>query len=159
MHSMPDDVATLHLIAGKIGSGKSTLAARLGGSRRTVVISEDQWLAALYGDVIHSVADYARYAERLRNAMEPHVIGLLGNGLSVVLDFPANTVAVRSWMHTLVSRAGCAHRLHYLDVPDDICHPFSATEEQFDRITQHFVEPSADEGFDIVLYRHDEADG
>jgi predicted kinase len=103
--------------------------------------------------------------------MEPHVIGLLGNGLSVVLDFPANTVAVRSWMHTLVSRAGCAHRLHYLDVPDDICrsrlrarnaagnHPFSATEEQFDRITQHFVEPSADEGFDIVLYRHDEADG
>lgn len=46
--------ATLHLLCGKIASGKSTLAAELSAAPGCVVISEDQWLAALYKDEMQS---------------------------------------------------------------------------------------------------------
>lgn len=49
---------TLHLLCGKIASGKSTLSAKLAASPATVLVSEDRWLAVLYANEIHSVADY-----------------------------------------------------------------------------------------------------
>jgi predicted kinase len=53
--------------------------------------------------------------------MRPHVVGILRQDLSVVLDFPANTVKWRSWMRSLINEANVAHELHFLDVPDVIC--------------------------------------
>jgi predicted kinase len=157
--------ATLHMLCGKIAAGKSTLTAELGRRPRTIVVSEDQWLAALYPGEMASVADYVRCSGRLRNAIEPHLVALLQAGLSVVLDFPANTVANRAWMRGVFERAGSAHQLHYLDVPDDVCkarllarnasgaHLFAATDEQFELITSRFVAPAPDEGFSIVIHR------
>ena len=161
---MSEEETTLHLLVGKICAGKSTLAAALGRAPRTVVVSEDAWLSALFGDEMQTVADYVRCAAKLRAAMEPHLIALLRVGLSVVLDFPANTPATRGWMRGLFETAGCAHRLHFLDVTDDICklrlqqrnaegtHAFTVSEEEFDRISSHFVAPSDDEGFEILVY-------
>lgn len=91
----------LHFLCGKIGAGKSTLAAQLASRPRTVLISEDAWLAALYPGEIREVADYARCAGRLRQAMGGHVAALAAAGLSVVLDFPANTRASRGVMAAL----------------------------------------------------------
>ena len=156
---------TLHLLCGKIAAGKSTLAAALADVPGTVMVREDEWLSRLYPDEMASVADYVRCSARLRNAIGPHVTALLRAGLSVVLDFPANTPAYRAWMRGIFQAAGSAHQLHYLDVPDDVCkarlrarndagtHEFAATDAQFDLITRHFVAPAAEEGFDIVLHR------
>lgn len=155
----------LHLLCGKPASGKSTLTARLSQTAKTVVIAEDDWLATLYGDQMTALPDYVRCSARLRDAIAPHVTALLRAGVSVVLDFPANTVETRRWMRSLVVASGAAHRLHYLDVPDALCkarlrarnasgnHPFAVTEAQFDRIAEHFVPPSEDEGFDILRHR------
>jgi len=162
---MSSNDPTLHLVCGKIAAGKSTLAARLGAAPRTVVIGEDAWLASLYPAEMARVADYVRCSARLRQAMGPHVIGLLNAELSVVLDFPANTLASRAWMRRLFEVAGVAHQLHYLDVPDDVCrarlrarnaggkHPFAVSDEQFDHITSQFLTPSPAEGFDVSVYR------
>lgn len=156
--------AVLHLLCGKIAAGKSTLAASLAVAPDVVLISEDAWLARLYPDEIHSVADYVRCAARLRTAMAPHVEGLLRAGLSVVLDFPANTVANRAWMRGIIDRSGAAHQLHVLDVPDETCrarlrhrnaaggHDFAASDADFDIISSYFVAPAADEGFNIRRY-------
>ena len=161
--------ATLHLLVGKISAGKSTLASKLGRSPATVVISEDEWLATLFGEEMHSVSDYVRFSSRLRLAMEPHLISLLQSDISVVLDFAANTVDARAWMREVFEKADCDHRLHFLDVPDDVCrarlcrrnavgdHPFTVSDEQFDFITGHFVAPSAEERFQVITYRHDES--
>ena len=112
-----------------------------------------------------SLADYVRNSTRLRHAMAPHLVALLRTGVSVVLDFPANTLVSRAWIRTLVEEAGVAHQLHYLDVPDGICkarlrqrdaggeHEFIVSDEEFDLFTRHFVAPSPDEGFNIVLHR------
>ena len=162
---MPMNQATLHLLCGKIAAGKSTLTAQLGSLPNTIVISEDHWLSRLYAGQMNSVADYIRCSALLRDAIGPHLVTLLQNGVSVVLDFPANTLANRAWMRTIFEAAESAHQLHFLDVPDAVCkarlrernargdHEFAATDEQFDLITSHFVVPTSDEGFDIVVHR------
>jgi predicted kinase len=118
---MSSNEAVLHLLCGKIAAGKSTLSAELGRQPQTIVVSEDQWLASLYPGEIVSLADYVRCAARLREPMEPHLVALLRAGLSVVLDFPANTVTSRAWMRRLFDEAEVEHRLHRLDVPDAVC--------------------------------------
>ena len=159
--------STLHLLCGKIASGKSTLAARLGASDGTVVIAEDVWLNALFGDQMSTVSDYVRCAAKLRAAIGPHVAALLNAGVSVVLDFPANTIETRQWARGILDGTEAAHQLHLLNVPDEIClarlqarnaegdHPFAATEDQFRQITRHFVPPSPDEGFHIMTHSLD----
>lgn len=155
---------TLHLLCGKIASGKSTLTAELGRAAHTVVIAEDDWLGALFADEMTTVRDYVRAAEKLRRVMGPHVTALLNAGVSVVLDFPANTVETRAWMRHVLEGTGADHVLHLLDVPDEVClarlnarnaagdHAFAATEAQFRQITQHFAPPTPDEGFNVLRH-------
>jgi predicted kinase len=160
--------ATLHLLCGKIAAGKSTLAAKLAEAPLTVIVSEDKWTAPLFGSEMRTVEDYVRCSAKLRAAMAPHLVDLLKAGVSVVLDFPANTLANRAWMKGIAEAAGVTHTLHWLDVPDEICrarlrarnasggHEFAATDEQFDLITSYFVPPSAEEGFVVVEHRSEE---
>jgi predicted kinase len=155
----------LHLLCGKICAGKSSLAAQLAEAPLTVIVSEDRWLAALFRDEMRTVEDYISCAAKLRRAMAPHLVDLLKAGTSVVLDFPANTLANRAWMKGISEAAGAVGLLHYLDVPDDTCrarlharndggaHEFAATDEQFDLITSYFVPPTAEEGFEILVHR------
>lgn len=162
---MPADGPVLHLLCGKIAAGKSSLAAKLAEAPLTVIVSEDEWLSRLFGSEMATVEDYVRCAAKLRAAMAPHLVALLRAGMSVVLDYPANTLANRAWMRSIFEAARVAHQLHWLDVPDEICrarlharnaggaHEFAANDEQFDLITSYFVPPSAEEGFNIVVHR------
>lgn len=161
---MSNPLPTLHLLCGKIASGKSTLAKELAKTPDTVILSEDTWLAHLYPDDIKTVADYVRCASNLRGAIGPHVTDLLLIGVSVVLDFPANTVANRKWMRSLIDRVESEHVLHFLDVSDDKCltrlrarntsgtHAFVVADTEFDLITSYFVAPQQEEGFNIIRY-------
>lgn len=161
---MPQSRPTLHSVCGKAASGKSTLAAGLGKEPHTVVISEDDWLAALFAGEMTALQDYVRCSARLQAAMGPHISALLRSGVSVVLDFQANTGARRQWLHSLAQAADAAHTLHFLDVPDELClarlrarnaggsHPFTLSEEQFHQLSKHFAVPAPEEGISIVTY-------
>lgn len=158
---------TLHLLCGKIAAGKSTLAAKLASSRGTVLIAEDDWLNALFADDMSTASDYLQCASRLREILGPHISSLLNAGVSVVLDFQANTVESRVWMHDILETTNASHQLHVLAPPDDVClerlrnrnkqgdHPFAVTEAQFFQFSKHFVAPSPDEGFDIVVHEEE----
>ena len=153
--------ATLHMLCGKIASGKSTLAARLAAAPGAVLLSEDHLLARLYPGEILSLEDFVRCSGRLRAAIGPHVEALLRAGVSVVLDFQANTPASRAWMRGLFERAGAGHVLHWLDASDAAClarlrarnaagaHDYQVSDEDFAVFTRHFVPPGADEGFEV----------
>lgn len=161
---MSQNTPTMHMLCGKIAAGKSTLAHRLADEPDTVLLSEDVWLSRLYPDEIRSLQDYVDRSAKLRGVLGPHIEGLLRNGLSVVLDFPANTQDQRRWMRGLIDNADAAHVLHYLELPDEICkarmrqrnaagtHPFAPDETDFDRIVKHFAPPSEDEGFTVKCY-------
>jgi predicted kinase len=156
---------TLYLLCGKIGAGKSTLARQLAARPATLLIGEDHWTSTLFAGDLRTIEDYGRLSARLRTAMTPHIVDILRQGLSVVLDFPANTVRQRAWMRALVAEAGVPHELHVLDVPDSICrqrlhqrnaageHPFQVTDAEFEQFTRYFVPPSADEGFNVIVHR------
>lgn len=155
---------TLHMLCGKIAAGKSTLSAELRQIPLTIVISEDSYLKRLFDSEINNVSDYIRCSQRLRDAVSPLIQDLLRMGVSVVLDFPANTHATRSWMRTLFESTGADHRLHFLDVSDEVCkarlrarnatksHDFAASDTEFDQITSYFVPPSEAERFNVIRY-------
>ena len=152
------DRPTLHLLCGKAGAGKSTLAARLADHPDTILLSQDHWTATLWPGELLTVADYIERAARLNAAMTPHLVELLRAGLSLVLDWPANTVAGRAWMRGLADEAGVQCTLHWLDLSDDAAwsrcetrnaagdHPYRMTRAQFDEITGYFQPPTAGGG-------------
>lgn len=164
---MHTQTPVLHILCGKIASGKSTLAARLATEPGNVLIAEDAWLNALFAEELQTLQDYRRCSLRLRSIMAPHVTALLKIGVSVILDFPANTHDQRRWFKEIVEMSGVSHNLHFLDVRDEVCltrmrarnvagdHPFAVTDAQFHEFTSYFTAPSADEGF--VVVRHGDA--
>ena len=129
-----------------------------------MILSEDHFLSTFYEGDMTSVADYVRNSARLRAGLEETVVQLLGAGVSVVLDFAANTPDQRAWMMQIVQAAKCDHVLHFLDVPDEICrsrlharnatgdHPFQVNDDQFDWISSHFSPPHEKEGFNVRVY-------
>lgn len=155
---------TLYLLCGKIAAGKSTLARRLAARAATLLISEDHWTSHLFADELKTIDNYGRLSKRLRAAMGPHIVDILRQGLSIVLDFPANTVTQRAWMRSLIAEANVAHELHLLDVPDTICrqrlrqrndggeHPFHVSDVEYDLFTRYFVPPAPEEGFNVVVH-------
>lgn len=156
---------TLYLICGKMAAGKSTFAKELADRRHALLLSEDRWLADLYPDEVHDVASYVQFSNRLKGALESHIENLLHRGVSMVLDFPANTLRQREWMRGLITKTGAPHELHYLIVPDDVCKSRLArraleqpgraatdTVEMFDRITAHFQAPTPEEGFNLIRH-------
>lgn len=164
--SMVSTSPVLHMLCGKIAAGKSTLAKKLGSETGTVLVAEDDWLHALFSEEMSSASDYVRCASKLRSIMAPHISSLLNAGVSVVLDFPANTIETRNWMRSILEETNASHQLHVLCVSDELClrrlrrrnaegdHLFAATEEQFHRFSRHFVAPTPEEGFNLVT--HDE---
>lgn len=159
----------LHLICGKVAAGKSTLAAKLSAQPKIICLSEDDWLEALFSDQMKTLDDYLRCAAKLQVIVAPHVVSLLEAGVSVVLDFPANTQSQRRWLKGIAETARVPHILHFLDVPNEVClsrlharnaagaHPFMVSDADFHAVTDHFVAPVADEG--VVVYRYDDASG
>jgi predicted kinase len=159
---MSTSKATLHMLCGKIAAGKSTLSARLGQAEKTLVISEDRWISQLYGPELRTLADFFVRCDRLRATLAPHIIDLLRAGVSVALDFHANTVRSRLWMRMLFEEAAASHQLHFLDVPDEICrarmHARKAaggdgvSDAEFDHVTSFFIPPDPSEGFNVIRY-------
>jgi len=161
---MPSERATLFLISGKIAAGKTTLADVLAKRPLTVLVSQDHWLSSLYSAELETLDDYRRCSARVRAALQPHIESLLQKGVSVVMDFPANTLDQRAWLRGLFEAAEADHELHYLDVANEVCrkrlhernqrgeHPFQVSDAQFDEFTSHFMPPTADEGFNVITH-------
>jgi predicted kinase len=159
------DKPTLHFFCGKAGAGKTTLAARLSVEHRAVLLSEDIWLARLFGDEMKTFDDYIRLSRRLRLAVGPLCVDLLRSGQSLVLDFQANTKAGRGWFRSVFEQAGAAHVLHFVDTPNELCLARIArrnlerpegshhlTKADFDHVTSYFQPPTPDEGFNVEVH-------
>lgn len=160
--------AKLMFLCGKMAAGKSTLARELAERENAVLLVQDEFLDSLYPGEITDIPGFVKCSSRLKSALEPHIGALLARGMSVVLDFPANTKAQRAWFRGIFERAKVAHELHYVEASDAVCKsqlkdrsqnlppgtPWT-TEAEFDAITAYFQPPSGDEGFNVV--RHERA--
>lgn len=161
---------TLYIFCGKMGAGKSTRARELATQKNAVLLSEDDWLHALYPDQITSLEDYIHYANLLKPQIKQLAQSVLATGADVVMDYPANTLAQRAWLRRIFSEIAAPHLLVYLPVPDQVCleriqlrrlsEPSRAatdTEAMFHAVTKHFVEPTPKEGFALTVLQPDES--
>lgn len=150
-----------------MAAGKSTLARKLAGQMGAVLLVQDEFLAKLFPGEIVDIPTFVRYSTRLREALEPHICALLTQGLTVVLDFPANTQSQRAWFRHLFECTGVAHELHFVDVSNEVCKrqlrersrhlpegSAFTSEAEFEAITAYFQAPSDEEGFNVVLHGH-----
>jgi predicted kinase len=155
-------------MCGKMAAGKSTLAVELARREAAVLLVQDHFLATLWPGEIVDLADYIKYASRLRDALTPHILLPLAKGVTVVLDFPGNTKTQRAWFRQLFESANVEHELHFIDVTDELCKrqlrdrsralPQGAaftSEAEFERITSYFQAPSEQEAFNVIRHVRD----
>ena len=158
----------LIFFCGKMAAGKSTLARDMADRENAVLLVQDDLLDALFPGEITDIPGFVKCSSRLKNALTPHVCALLSKGVSLVLDFPANTKAQRAWFRELIERAKVEHELHFVDASDALCKsqlrertmglpdgtPWT-TDAEFEAMNAHFQPPLEDEKFNVV--RHERA--
>jgi predicted kinase len=157
--------AKLIFFCGKMAAGKSTLAKTIAEREGAVLLVQDEWLERLYPGEIKVIADFVRTSARLRAALAPHVGMLLAQGITVVMDFPGNTIAQRQWFRDIFERANAAYELHSIEASDETCKaqlklrsrglPEGSawtTDAEFDAITVYFQPPTEDEGFNVIRH-------
>ncbi|WP_096085101.1 AAA family ATPase [Agaribacterium haliotis] len=158
---MNKEKGKLSLFCGKMGAGKSTLAKHLASEQGAVLISEDQWLAALYPNQIDSLQDYLACANKLKSPIKTLVQNILVVGTDVVLDFPANTLKQRAWLKTICDEIQAPHCLYYLERDNETClkqirhrqqssQAVTDNEAMFYAVTEYFMAPQAHEGFQLI---------
>ena len=161
-----NETAALHFFTGKMAAGKSTLAKKIAAEHEAILLSEDELLSKLYPDEIKELRDYAKYSSRLKSSLTKHIQDILSSGISVVLDFPANTLRQRKWFKEIISENAFAHNLHFIDASDETCKkqlkerskdkpagtPFTS-EAEFEGVTKYFEAPTEEEGFHITMHK------
>lgn len=147
-----------------MGSGKSTLSKEIASQAGAILLSEDEWLKTIYPDEIENFEDYIKYSSRLKPLLKNHVQNILNSGVSVVMDFPANTINQREWFKEIYSEYDIPHKLVYLETSDQLCleqikqrrrtNPERArfdTEDVFHHVNRYFQPPSENEKFNIEV--------
>ena len=147
-----------------MGSGKSTLSCAIAHQKGAVLLSEDEWLKAIYPEEIENFEDYIKYSSRLKPLFKCYAQNMLNAGVSVVMDFPANTVNQRTWFKEIYAEHNILHKLIYLEVSDEQClqqlkkrsktNPERVrfdTEEVFRKVNSYFQPPSDDECFNVEV--------
>ena len=160
-----DVPAKLYFMCGKMGAGKTTLARQIAEREGAILIVQDELLATLYPDSSVDIAEFVDRSIRLKAALAPHICALLSRGISIVLDFPANTPRQRGWFRGLFEQALVGHELHFVDASDALCKqqlkgrsshvPADApwtTEAEFEAVTAYFRKPAPEEDFNVVRH-------
>jgi predicted kinase len=158
-------MAKLIFFCGKMAAGKSTLAKQLAEREDAVLLVQDEWLETLFPGLIVNVASYLEYAGRINKMVAPHVAAILSKGVSVALDFPANTRNQRAWFRRILDQSRVEHELHFVNTSDAVCKaqlkarsahlpPGTkwTTEADFELISSHFLAPALDEGFNVIVH-------
>jgi predicted kinase len=160
----------LLFICGKMAAGKSTLSKELAAQEDAVHMAQDDLLGALYPGEFIDLAAFVNYATRLQGVLTPHIVALLTKGVSVVLDFPANTKRQRAWFRQLIESSGSDHELHFIVASDELCKrqlkqrsqelglPQGAkwtTDADFEEVTAYFDPPAVGEGFTVIRHERD----
>lgn len=143
-----------------MASGKSTLSKKISLEEKAILFSEDIWLQRLYPEEIKDFEDYKKYSARLKTILTDHIKEILLNGMSVVLDFPANIPKTRNWIREIFESANSNHLLHLINLSDEDClqqlhkrnleKPEGSvfmTDEEFHMVTSYYIPPTKEENF------------
>lgn len=159
-------LGTLYFFTGKMGAGKSTKSREIAQRKNAVLLSEDEWLAALYPHQIKNFDDYLNYSQIIKPILKMHIQSISQVGSNVVMDFPGNTRKQRAWLLSIANEIHANHQLIYLNLADEQClkqlkkradkepdrNTFD-TKETFDYVSSFFEAPDNTEKLNIIEIR------
>ncbi|WP_417068748.1 AAA family ATPase [Niveibacterium terrae] len=111
-------MAEIVLCCGKVCSGKSTYARRLEAERGFLLLSADEWMLRLNGEI----ADREEFADKLSRCkalIADLALDLLARGIDVVLDSGFWTREERTEARALFAKAGHRVSLLHFALPDE----------------------------------------
>ncbi|WP_422404403.1 AAA family ATPase [Mammaliicoccus sp. JADD-157] len=136
-------------------------------NKNAILLSEDDWLSQLYPNEITTFDDYLKYSKLIKPLLKEHIQRILKVGSNVVLDFPGNTKAQRSWLLSIATEIKANHELIFLNIDDEKClerikkrsieEPSRKnfdTKETFEYVSSFFEEPLLSEGLNINVKYH-----
>jgi len=107
-------MSTVLLICGLPGAGKTTLAKRIERERPALRLTEDEWVAGLFGD--GDVHDDAM-REAIKEVQWETAVRALRLGVDVVLDWGLWALSERDDFRARAAALGVRAELVFLDVP------------------------------------------
>jgi len=113
--------ATLHLLCGLPGSGKTTRAKELEAAGGRVRLNADDWVCQLYPDDAEAAARDNRKS-RVEQVQWELAERLLGDGISVILDWGVWTRAERDHYRLRASELGAVVQTVFVDAPLETLH-------------------------------------
>ncbi|SHO58145.1 AAA family ATPase [Vibrio quintilis] len=102
---------SLTFFYGSTATASPAFLKKIASERSAVLLSEHEWLSALYPGQIISLEDYLNYSSRLKPRMKTYVQHILSIGTNVVMDFPACTRQQRRWFFELATEIKAEHEL------------------------------------------------
>lgn len=57
----------------------------------------------------------------MKEIIKPHVQNLLLKGISVVMDFPGNTLNQRRWLKSIFEEIGAKHLIYFIYLENEEC--------------------------------------
>jgi predicted kinase len=106
------------LCCGKVGSGKSTWARRLEAEYGFLLLSADEWMLRLNGEITDR-AEFADKLSRCKALIDDLALDLLARGIDVVLDSGFWTRQERMEARALFAQAGHRVSLLHFALPDE----------------------------------------
>jgi predicted kinase len=113
MLNRPEHTSTLYLLCGLPCSGKTTFASQLAKEKGAIKFSLDRLILALFPEE-DNFETHRKYVQRVENVFFSIVYDLLGQGCSVVMDFPAHTKSERNHLRELANQARVEVQLYHL---------------------------------------------
>lgn len=110
---------TVHLLCGLPGCGKTTWAKRLAADTGATMLSHDAEMIARHG-VNPPLADFARFAAEVSEALWRRAEAELGAGRDVILDWGFWTRAEREAARARAAGIGGRSVLHVVECPDAV---------------------------------------
>jgi predicted kinase len=98
-----------------------TKAEAIANETKVILISEDDWLAVIYPNLITTIEDYKKYSDLLKPQIRKLTQSILQIGQDVLLNFPANTIQQRKWLKEISTEIDAPHILYFLDVSNEVC--------------------------------------
>ncbi len=111
-------MAKVFLICGKICSGKSTYAKQLQAADRSVILSVDEIMLAVFG--LYAGEKHDEYAANVRHYLFQKSLELIRAEINVILDWGFWTRAGRNEAKAFYRSRNIECELHYLDLGDEI---------------------------------------
>ena len=144
------------MICGKLCSGKSTYAKKLQHESKTVILSVDEIMLAVFGQDAGDKHD--EYVASIKNYLYQKTLEIINNGLDVILDWGFWTKEERAYAKSFFELNEITSELYFIDIDD--CEWHRRIEKRNQEVLDHigndyYIDDGLAEKFNAIFEKPD----